>query len=186
MFLREDGLWLFSGGKVSKVSRAGFDAISSPQSITQAGELLYLSGSEKAYIAIDRGDGWAWHESSHYLPYASSTSGVPYGASAREVSQLFDGVEGEGRFTTKKWGSPDMSQMVKLELDIEGDTIPEVVINGDVMTGTIWHPDETAYSYPGRRIVWTHLPRIMSNFIDVGVKVSGGCRVRGIRGSNER
>ncbi len=186
MFLREDGLWLFNGGRVDKVSRGAFDSIASPQSVVEAGDLIYVSGSEKAYIGQNRGDSWVWHESSHYLPYASATNGKLYGAGSTTVSEMFAGVAGQGSFKTKDWGGFDATQTYKLEMDVEGSTIPRVIVNGNTVSGTSWHDDDTLYSQGDRRIVWTHLPRVQGNFVNVECEVTGDAKVRGLRGSVER
>jgi hypothetical protein len=182
MFLREDGLWLFAGGTVEKISRRAFKDLVSPKSVSMAGDVLYVSGSEQAFVAINRGDSWIWHESSYYLPYASSTSGKLYAASTYSVDQLFLGARSSGSFKTKGFGSMDLSMNYKLEMDIEGESIPSVAVNGNVVSDTAWHLDDTPYSFAGRRIVWTWLPRILSNYFEIECDVSGDVKVNGFRG----
>ena len=185
-FLRDDGLWIQQGGEPQKISRMAFVDILSPTTVVQAGDLLYLSGSEEAYVMINRGDRWSWHKSDHFIPYAGATSGVLYGASATGVYKMFNGARSSGKFKTKDFGGFDLTNTTKLELDIEGDTVPKVWVNGNVLSDTAWHADETLYSFPGRRVVWCHLPRIQSNYVNFEVEVSGDCRVYGLRGKHER
>jgi hypothetical protein len=182
MFLREDGLWLFAGGTVEKISRRAFKDLVSPKSVSMAGDVLYVSGSEQAFVAINRGDSWIWHESSYYLPYASSTSGKLYAASTYSVDQLFLGARSSGSFKTKSFGSMDLSMNYKLEMDIEGESIPSVAVNGNVVSDTAWHLDDTPYPFAGRRIVWTWLPQILSNYFEIECDVSGDVKVNGFRG----
>jgi len=186
MFLREDGLWMFAGGTVDKISRRAFPDILSPKSVSLAGDVLYVSGSEQAFVSINRGDSWIWHESSHVFPFASATSGKLYGATTFSVEQLFLGARTSGSFKTKSYGAIDLTMMYKLEMDIEGDSIPNVVINGNIVSDTDWHLDETPYSFPGRRIIWTWLPQILSNYVEIECEVSGDVKAFGLRGFQKK
>ena len=185
-FLRTDGLYMFAGGRPEKISRMAFVDILSPKSVAQAGDLLYVSGSEEAYVMINRGDSWVWHQSDHYLPMASATSGTLYAASTTGVYQMFNGVRSSGKLKTKDFGGFEMTIATKLELDIDGDTIPTLLVNGNVTSDTDWHCDQTYDSFPARRVVWMHLPRIISNYVNIELEVTGDCRVYGIRGKHER
>jgi hypothetical protein len=186
MFLRDDGLWLFNGGPPTKISRKAFSSITNPQSVMQAGELLYVSGSDKAYIALNRGQSQIWHDSSYVYPYASSTSGVPYAAGAFNVNQMFIGIRDGGSFRTKLWGGFDASMRTKFELDMEGDSLPDLVIDGNISSDSEWHSETTPASFEGRRIIWTYLPRILSDYVDVEVRFTGDITAFGYRVTEER
>ena len=95
---------------------------------------------------------------------------------------MFLGARTSGSFKTKSYGAIDLSMTYKLEMDVKGDSIPSVVVNGNVVSDTDWHLDTTPYSFPDRRIIWTWLPRILSNYVDVECAVSGDVKVYGLRG----
>jgi hypothetical protein len=179
LFLRDDGLWLFNGARVEKISRGAFPSITSPQSVTAAGELLFVSGSEKSYVAIRRDGGWVWHESEHYRPYADSTNGKIYAAGLFHVEQMFAGRYAGGKLSTKHFGNNWLGKAIRVVLDFEGDTIPTVWVNGNRQSDVLGHVDESSTQYRGRRVVWVSVPRLNNQFLYLTLETTGDCKVYG-------
>lgn len=179
LFLRDDGLWLFNGARVEKVSRGAFSSITSPQSVTAAGELLFVSGSEKSYVAIRRDGGWIWHESEHYRPHADSTNGKIYAADTFHVEQMFSGRHAGGRLSTKHFGNQWLGKSIRVVLDFEGDTIPTVWVNGNRQSDVLGHADDSSTQYRGRRVVWVSVPRLNNQYLYLTLEATGDCRVYG-------
>ena len=180
LFLRPDGLWLFDGARVSKISRRAFASILEPTSVVQAGEVLYVSGSEKSYIAQTRDNGWEWHESEHYRPYADSTNGEIYAADLFHVEQLFTGRRAGGKLSTKHYGDGIQAKAIKAVLDIEGDTVPTVWLNGNQQSDYIGHGDESPTTARLRRRVWVSLPRYNNQYVYLTLETTGDLKVYGI------
>lgn len=180
LFLRPDGLWLFDGARVSKISRRAFASILEPASVVQAGEVLYVSGSEKSYIAQTRDNGWEWHESEHYRPFADSTNGEIYAADLFHVEQLFTGRRAGGRLSTKHYGDGSQNKATRAVLDIEGDTVPTVWLNGNRQSDYIGHVDESPTTDRLRRRVWVSIPRYNNQYVYLTLETTGDIKVYGI------
>lgn len=181
LFLREDGLWLFNGSRVSKIAWEAFSSITSPTSVTAAGNILYVSGSEKSYVGLSRRGRVYWHESEHYMPYADATSGKIYGASAFQVYQMFAGARGGGRIKSKHFGNTLQYKAVRVNLDFEGDTIPELWINGNLHSDDTGHYDESAYTDTelGRRVIRVSVPRLNNHYVEMELRLSGDLSLYG-------
>lgn len=179
LFLRDDGLWLFTGARVEKISRGAFSSIASPQSVVAAGELLFVSGSEKSYVALRRDGGWVWHESEHFRPHADATNGKIYAASMFHVEQLFAGRHAGGRLSTKHFGNRWLGKAIRVNLDFEGDTIPTVWVNGNRQSDVLGHVDDSSTQYRGRRVVRVSVPRLNNQFLYLTLEMTGDCKVYG-------
>ena len=186
LFLRPDGLWLFNGARVEKVSRSAFASILEPASVVSAGEKLYVSGSEKSYVALRRDGGWVWHESEHFRPHADATNGEIYAASLFHVEQMFTGRRAGGRLTTKHFDvsrvdeiSGKVRKAIRAILDVEGDTVPTVWVNGNLQADVLGHADDSATTRRGRRIVWVPLPRLNNQVVSLTMDTSGDITIYG-------
>lgn len=179
LFLRPDGLWLFNGARVDKVSRGVFASILGPASVASAGERLFVSGSEKSYVGIARDNGWVWHESEHFRPYADATNGEIYAAGLFHVEQLFTGSRAGGRLTTKHFGNTLQYKAVRVNLDIEGDTIPTVWVNGNRQSDYAGHPDESPTTDRDRRVVRVSVPRLNNQYVNLSLETTGDVKVYG-------
>jgi hypothetical protein len=180
LFLRPDGLWLFDGARVTKVSRRAFASILEPTSVAQAGELLYVSGSEKSYVAITRDNGWEWHESEHFKPYADATNGEIYAADLFHVEQMFTGRRAGGRMSTKHFDLGGQKKAIKAVLDVEGDTIPTVFLNGNRQSDYLGHYDESPTADRLRRKVWVSLPRYNNQVVYLTLETTGDIKIYGV------
>ena len=179
LFLRDDGLWLFTGARVEKISRGAFSSIVDPQSVTAAGEMLFVSGSEKSYVALRRDGGWVWHESEHFRPHADSTNGKIYAASMFHVEQMFAGRRAGGTLTTKHFGNRWLGKAIRVNLDFEGDTIPTVWVNGNRQSDVLGHVDDSSTQYRGRRVVRVSVPRLNNQYLYLTLEMTGDCKVYG-------
>lgn len=181
LYARTDGVYVYNGGQPQKMSRWAFKDLVAPSSVVQAGDIIYVCGSEAAYIAQDRGDGWTWHESDHDVTMASQTSGALYGADGVRVYSLFTGARVAGSLKTKKFGGFDSSCTYKMEIDYAGDSIPTVIVNGNVMSDVKEHEATIPYSYPDRRVLWVYLPRLTNNYVEAEIGMVGNAEVFGFR-----
>lgn len=181
LFLRDDGLYLYSGGQPEKISREAFSDIYQPNGVVTAGDTLYLSGAEDAYVAINRGSRWIWHKSDHVYPYPSQTSGNLYAASSSLVMSLFTGSRSAGRMTTKKWGGFDHGASYRVDVDFSGDDIPAVWINGNAKSDTSSHQLTENYFFEDRRVLTCYVPRLRNQYIEVQFELVSDSKIYGVR-----
>ena len=141
--------------------------------------MLFVSGSEKSYVALRRDGGWVWHESEHYRPYADSTNGKIYAAGLFHVEQMFAGRYAGGRLSTKHFGNRWLGKAIRVVLDFEGDTIPTVWVNGNRQSDVLGHVDDSSTQYRGRRVVRVSVPRLNNQFLYLTLEMTGDCKVYG-------
>ena len=180
LFLREDGLWLFNGARVQQIALQAFDSITSPTSVASAGNLLFVSGSEKSYVAIARGGSATWHESEHYMPYADATSGKIYASNGYYVYEMFVGRRAGGRLRTKAFGNTAQHKTVRIVVDMEGSTAPTVWVNGNIQSDYDGHMDPTNPGDGSRRVVRYSVPRLNNQWVDVRLDTTGDVKVYGM------
>ena len=131
MFLLADGLYLFDGVRVNKISRKAFASIASPACVAAAGDLLYVSGSSDAYIAQRKSNGWTWHAIDQNSAEAMSTAGTIYARLGTSVYQMFAGSVQNAQLQTKSFGglSPGASYRLVVDLEGAGTTLVQVMGN---------------------------------------------------------
>lgn len=179
-WLRDDGLWFWGGsGSPEKISWNVFDSIIDPQSVTGAGSVLYVSGSEKAYVGLRRKQGWVWHECDGSYPYASGTNGSVYAASDFAVVKLFSGTRSGGRLKSKHFGNKLQGRAVRVRLDMEGETVPTLWINGNRQSDTDGHSELARPSEYGRKIALISVPKLNNQFVELQFDTTGDVRIYG-------
>ena len=181
VWLRDDGLWAWGGsGEPRKISRKAFQSITDPQSVTGAGEILYVSGSEKAYVAISRDSGVEWHECDGSYPMASGSNGKVYAASTFGVYELFAGVRRGGRLRSKQYGNNMQMKSVRAVIDMEGETVPTLWVNGNRQSDTDGHDEETRHGEFGvRKLARISIPRLNNQYVELMWEVTGDVDVHG-------
>lgn len=142
LFLREDGLWSFDGYRADKVSRVAFSSITSPTTVTSAGDTIFMSGTSEAFVVRERNGGDYWHKVRTPYITADSTSGKLYGEDGSSVYELFAGDCGDGSLETGEFIGSGERIVTEVVLDFDGDTIPVVWINGNRYSS--WRPASAA------------------------------------------
>jgi hypothetical protein len=180
VFLRPDGLYLFDGSSVKKVSRRAFPSILSPESVAVAGDLLYVAGSEQAFVSVRSDSGWNWHECDGTYAYADGTNGSIYASNGLHVDKLFAGARAGGRLKSKQFKTNfGQSRSVRLELDIVGSTVPAVWVNGNRQSDSDWHDDTSRVTETGRRIERISIPRLNNQYVEIELETTGDVTVYG-------
>ena len=180
MFLEEDGLWLFDGARVSKISRRGFETIDTPKSICATGDMVYISGEYDGYTVRQRDGGMVWHQGGDAYPFAATTGGSTYVASAHDISQMFVGAQKGGKLTTSAFSAGTEVQVDRVILDIEGPTVPLVWVNGNRQSDDIPHCATATDEGGTRRRVWIPIPQLSNHVFSVTIETTGGLTVYGI------
>jgi hypothetical protein len=99
---------------------------------------------------------------------------------------MFSGVRAGGRLTTKHFAASSVDERsgavrksIRATLDIEGDTIPTVWVNGNLQADVLGHADDSATTRRGRRKVWVSLPRLNNQFVSLSLETTGDIQVYG-------
>lgn len=198
MFLRTDGLWVTNGASPPvKVSRGAFETMSTPVSVTNYGDTLYLGGTTDAFVSRTRDGGRYWHASTQVQTYADATNSRFYAADANTVYELFAGAHRGGAVETKTWvfmmqdasgvALPREMSAVECVIDVEGDTNPVVFVNGNRVSDHEGHEDESIDADGSRRLVRLHLGSkgfgetpIINHSFTVRVELSGCATLYGV------
>ena len=179
LFARTDGLWLFDGVRVENIARRAMASLSAPQTVTAAGDTVYVSGSAYSYVARIRDRGWVWHQGDATYDIADATSGKIYAASDTTISELFAGGPNGGMLTTKTWGGIDDARGYRVVLDVGGQSRPQVSINGVVQDDVGPHGEPFPVPYTGRRTIRLPLPRLSNPYFEMSVSTTGDLTVYG-------
>ncbi|HUV62944.1 MAG TPA: ubiquitin-activating E1 FCCH domain-containing protein [Sedimentisphaerales bacterium] len=180
LLLSRDGLWLFDGARVTKISRRGFDGIDTPTSIAATGDTVYMSGAHKSYVVRQTDSGMVWHEGTAEYAKCDSTGGNFYAASARDIVKLFAGERDGGTFTTAAFSTGKEVQVDRVILDIEGPTVPMVWVNGNRQSDDVPHIADSTDEAGARRRVWVEIPHLSNHLFYVKVEATGDLYAYGV------
>jgi hypothetical protein len=179
LFLRTDGLWLFDGSKVQNIGRRAIPSIAGPSSVAATGDTLYLTGSSYSYTARYRDGGWVWHQGDGTYQIADASGGNMYASSSTVISKLFSGAPVGGYLTTKTFGGLDESRSYRVILDVEGESLPTVSINGVRQSDIGAHQETAPNGYTTRRLIRLPIPRLSNPFFTMTIATSGDLTVYG-------
>ena len=180
LMLEADGLWLFDGARVQKISRRGFDTLDTPQCLTATKDTVYMSGLYDSYVTRQRDSGMVWHGGDGQYQLSDATGGTIYAASENEIVEMFAGAYRGGTMITAAFNVGREAQAVRVVLDIEGASLPTVWVNGNRQSDVQGHVADSTAIDESRRQVWVEVPHLSNHILSVQVDVTGNLTVYGI------
>ena len=180
LFLRNDGLWLFDGAQVTKISRRAMSWLDTPKCISSAGDTVYMSGEYESYVALQRDSGKVWHSGNEAYEFASSAGTNLYGATAHGIDQMFIGVPQGSSLKTAAFNVGAEVQVDRVVIDMEGLTVPEVLVNGNRQSDDIRHSATATDEAGTRRRVWIDTPLLSNHVFSVSIEATGGIDLYGV------
>ncbi len=181
LFLRNDGLWVCDGASPPvKVSRQAFSEISEPTALSVYGDIAYIGDSDNAYVMIQSNGGRHWHEYQQHGTLVDSTNSNFYAADDNGIYRLFSGDYMVADIETKEWTNYKEVQATRVTLDFEGDSIPEVWVNGNREGDYMGHLDEGTDTEGERRLIRFSIPMYHNHVFSVRVKFCGNGKLYGV------
>ena len=182
LFLRDDGLWATDGASPpTKVARVAFDTITGPTAVAAYGDTVAVMGSSDLYLARRRNGGFYWHGPAISYTALDTTGGTFYAADANTIYTLFTGARGAGVIESPKFvyyapdGTPMDMTAYRVVLDVDGDSTPTVLVNGNRYSDYEGHDDYDTE----RRIARLPIGRLLNHAFTVRIELSGGAGLYG-------
>ena len=181
LFARDDGVYLFDGINVSRVSNKGYigDDLGTPVAIVEAGDTLLLHGTDASFTANMVGGEYIWHQVDldDYNFISADSSGNMYGFGTTQIDKLFAGSYANGTLWSKIFGDYGTYSPTRLVVDIDGPgTIHARLIGNRTSEALRRNVSGTSSS---RRIERLSLPRPRGEYFYIEMETTGDLAVHG-------
>jgi hypothetical protein len=95
------------------------------------------------------------------------------------VVKLFAGQRAGGRIRSKSFGNRLQGKSVRVKVDMVGDTVPTLWINGNRQSDQDGHSEPFRVTESGRKIAWISVPRLNNQFVELQFDTTGDVQIYG-------